>query len=1089
MRIKTLLSSWILFSSSSLLHGINVTDGNSLSEALVAGGTITFQNTITLTPPITYFSQPTPPITLTLPILYPVNTNPDFSANGNTTTIHGATFTLNGSSSVRGFFVRGGTVAIDNLSFQNTKALGGSGTINTSSGGGGGGAGVGGALYVCAGATVTLTNPSFTGCNATGGSGGSGGSVAQTGGGGGGGLTGNGGALSLSVDEAGVGGGSFTFAGGTNDQNGGGGGGTGSAGGAATSVVGGTGGSDLTTPTPNAGGAGASLGSNLPGGNGGPGGTGGGGGAAPSASGNGTNGGNGGPGGGGGGGGASGLGNFHGGNGGAGGSYAGGGGGGTTLSVTNSAGGNGGFGGGGGGGGGSENSVGSTAGAGGNGGFGAGGGGGGGLNAGGTSTPGVGGAGGFGGGTGQTPGPGDSLGGAGGNGAGLGGAIFLEYIGGVGANLTIQGSATFSGNSAVAGGAGAVGAGQDIFMMNGTTLNLDLTSNLILSNPIQSENLANNGGGINIGGSASVDFATHSLQNTYTGTTTISSSGTLIINSDSCLGSIGVAASNPLAMNSTLGNPTLEIAGAVTLNSVNRGNVTFTGSGTSTFLINAGDSLTYAGALALGTGNLTVDMVNAMSACNLSGAISGGGLTISGLGTLTLSGTAANTYSGTTTLTTGTLQLNKTPGMFAIPGNVTVNGGTLQLLANDQIAHSSNMILGGGIFTMGGFTATLNSLTFNSGTLTPGGGTLILGSASTALTMQTGTTISQPGTIELSSSGSVVLSGASGTASIASSINLGGGTVNFNMGGSTVPVMQVTGVISNGAINVTGSGTLLFQGLAPNTYGLTTVTSGTLQLGNTPGSFAIPGNVTINGGTLQLNANDQIAHTSNMLLAGGNFDMQTFPATINSLVFNTGATVNPAAQLTLESTGSAPAALTMQGGTTLMGPIVLAGANPFVVFDPTNNGTATISDTVTLGTGTNTWNIPHGTASFDMVVSGAITGPGSFVKTGNGVLNLAGTNTYVGTTTVSAGKLAINGSITSNVTVDAGATLQGTGTVIGNVDVFGFMSPGNSVGTTNVIGTYEQHPDRRLTMKSRRQCRIWSALLEISSLMPVQPLL
>jgi autotransporter-associated beta strand protein len=147
----------------------------------------------------------------------------------------------------------------------------------------------------------------------------------------------------------------------------------------------------------------------------------------------------------------------------------------------------------------------------------------------------------------------------------------------------------------------------------------------------------------------------------------------------------------------------------------------------------------------------------------------------------------------------------------------------------------------------------------------------------------------------------------------------------------------------------------------------------------------------------------------------------------------------------------------MQGGTTLMGPIVLAGANPFVVFDATNNGTATISDSVTLGTGTNTWNINHGTASFDMVVSGAITGPGSFVKTGNGVLDLTGTNTYVGTTTVSAGKLAINGSITSNVTVDVGATLQGTGTITGNVDVFGFMAPGNSVGTTNITGTYEQH--------------------------------
>ncbi len=90
-----------------------------------------------------------------------------------------------------------------------------------------------------------------------------------------------------------------------------------------------------------------------------------------------------------------------------------------------------------------------------------------------------------------------------------------------------------------------------------------------------------------------------------------------------------------------------------------------------------------------------------------------------------------------------------------------------------------------------------------------------------------------------------------------------------------------------------------------------------------------------------------------------------------------------------------------------------------------------------------------------MQVSGAIS-MGSLTKTGAGLLNLTGTNTYVGPTIVQSGPLAVNGSITSNVTVNAGATLQGTGTVIGNVDVFGTMSPGNSVGTFNVNGTYTQ---------------------------------
>ncbi len=85
----------------------------------------------------------------------------------------------------------------------------------------------------------------------------------------------------------------------------------------------------------------------------------------------------------------------------------------------------------------------------------------------------------------------------------------------------------------------------------------------------------------------------------------------------------------------------------------------------------------------------------------LSGAISGaGGLTKSGSGSLTVSGGSANTYGGATTVSAGVLNLNKTAGVDAIAGSVTVgSGATLLLSANNQVANTSAVTLSGGTIT------------------------------------------------------------------------------------------------------------------------------------------------------------------------------------------------------------------------------------------------------------------------------------------------------------------------------------------------------------------------------------------------------
>jgi autotransporter-associated beta strand protein len=97
------------------------------------------------------------------------------------------------------------------------------------------------------------------------------------------------------------------------------------------------------------------------------------------------------------------------------------------------------------------------------------------------------------------------------------------------------------------------------------------------------------------------------------------------------------------------------------------------------------------------------------------GATLDGGLTKNGIGTLTLDGAAANSYTGLTTVSGGSLKLNKSAGVAAIAGGTRMNtGGTLLLGAANQIADGSAMELNGGTFDSGGFSETVGTLTLTT---------------------------------------------------------------------------------------------------------------------------------------------------------------------------------------------------------------------------------------------------------------------------------------------------------------------------------------------------------------------------------------
>jgi T5SS/PEP-CTERM-associated repeat protein/autotransporter-associated beta strand protein len=160
-----------------------------------------------------------------------------------------------------------------------------------------------------------------------------------------------------------------------------------------------------------------------------------------------------------------------------------------------------------------------------------------------------------------------------------------------------------------------------------------------------------------------------------------------------------------LASNLTVGE---QGTGSLTIGNgglvVVKGNLVRGASGT--INLNAGGTLqigtgTNSGSLLGGTGSLTNNgtvVFNRSNASTYSGALSGSGaVTKLGLGTLTFGGSAANTLTGTTTVSAGTLKLDKSASTTAIAGSVEVaTGATLLISQSEQVNDASAVTLSGG---------------------------------------------------------------------------------------------------------------------------------------------------------------------------------------------------------------------------------------------------------------------------------------------------------------------------------------------------------------------------------------------------------
>ncbi|WP_266172048.1 autotransporter-associated beta strand repeat-containing protein [Dyella subtropica] len=443
---------------------------------------------------------------------------------------------------------------------------------------------------------------------------------------------------------------------------------------------------------------------------------------------------------------------------------------------------------------------------------------------------------------------------------------------------------------------------------------------------------------------------------------------------------------------------------------------------------------------------------NSKTTATYAGAISGAGsLSKIDDGTLILSG--ANTYTGGTIISTGTLQVGNGGTTGAITGAVTDNG----ILAFN---HSDNVSFGGAITGAGSLTQS------GSGTLTLTGANTYTG----------GTTISA-GTLQ---GNSTSLQG-----NIANNAAL---VFNQTGTGTFAGVVSGTGSLVQG-----GSGTLVLTGA--NTYsGGTTISAGTLQLGNGGTGGAITGNVTDNS-VLAFNHSDNVNFGGTITGTGSLTQSGSGVLTLTGANTYSGGTVISAGTLQVGNGGTSGAitgnvtdsgvlafnhsdnvnfggAITGTGSLTQSGSgvLTLTGANTYTGGTVINAGTLQVGNGGSLqGNVTNNAALVFNQAA-DGVFAGNIAGTGTLTKAGAGMLVLNGTSSFGGATTVQSGTLEVGDINTptavlgGNVQVAAGGTLRGHGSIKGDVVSDGTIWPGGSVGTLTINGNFTQKADGTLTI-------------------------
>ncbi len=241
-------------------------------------------------------------------------------------------------------------------------------------------------------------------------------------------------------------------------------------------------------------------------------------------------------------------------------------------------------------------------------------------------------------------------------------------------------------------------------------------------------------------------------------------------------------------------------------------------------------------------------------------------------GTTILTGT--NTHTGGTTISGGTLQIG--------------NGGTSGSLSGDVTNNATLIFSRGDALTYAGVISGTGSLTKS------GAGTLTLTGSNT----HTGGTTVSAGTLQIGNGGT--------SGSLSGNITNNAGLL-FNRSDALTYGGMISGT---GSLTKSGAGTLTLTGSNTHTGG-TTVSAGTLQIGNGGASGSLSGNIT-NNAALIFNRSDALTYAGDMSGTGALTKSGAGTLTLTGANTHTGGTTVSAGRLVVNGSLGA---VTLSGGT------------------------------------------------------------------------------------------------------------------------------------------------------------------------------
>jgi autotransporter-associated beta strand protein len=604
--------------------------------------------------------------------------------------------------------------------------------------------------------------------------------------------------------------------------------------------------------------------------------------------------------------------------------------------------------------------------------------------------------------------------------------------------ITIEGSGvtlglgTLDSTSALAGGRThtANGVGNTLSLagwkiQSGSSSNVVATlagsANWMIGGPIVNGNVFSNGVQID-----AIGLTTFGGNNTYDGTTIVSSNATLRITSATGLGSTNTGTT-------VSAGGQLQLSGGITVNAGEALSLSGTNGSTAT-LRNISGNNTYNGAITFNSGTNRIDSdAGTLTLSSFTNTLSSTRpLLVGGAGDTTFTGRFTGTGSALLTKDgAGTLTLANTN--FDIGGGVLVNNGKLALAATNALGASRAVVINGGTLDITTFDNTVGAVSLTNGTIVGSTGVL------------TGT-----------------------------SYAVEGGTISARLGGG-------------GALTKSGLGTVTLSG--SNSYSGNTViaSAGVLKLESTnslsKNSSLLGASGGANTGTLDLNAEgNYVANSFGTALTGGfNMNFTNSSGSAATLTFT-----NADNYLTIASNNSAGRALNnlssnldirfdgnIEIGSTALNDkaIEFAGPGSFRVDGAVKNSGSAVRGLIKTGSGTltlaGTGNDYDGTTAVDggtllltnsatltestaLTVSTAGTASSSSAtRTAAATLNVAsGSSLLSGSTTTvySGGNLIVNGTAGS-VVVETNGLVGGSGTV-GSVNLKrgAVLNPGNSPG-------------------------------------------